>query len=129
MGHQQLLLIILGVIVIGIAMAVGLSLFIANGVEANKDAMVYVINNIANYCYQYKIRPKCIGGGDKFYNLTTLPTKLATNSNATYLLSGGGAAATTITITGTSVVTANGSISATLDANGVPTFDFSSFNE
>jgi hypothetical protein len=127
MGQQQLLLIILGVIIVGIAIAVGLSLFSAQSVQANKDAMINDINNLAAYCYQFKIRPTSMGGGNQFYNLTTLPSKLASNSNATYALSGGGAAATTITITGTSTTTANGSISALLNANGVPTFNFSAF--
>ena len=37
MGQQQLLLIILGVIIVGIAIAVGLSLFSAQSIQSNKD--------------------------------------------------------------------------------------------
>jgi hypothetical protein len=39
MGQQQLLLIILGVIIVGIAIAVGLQLFQAGSVGANSDAV------------------------------------------------------------------------------------------
>jgi hypothetical protein len=40
MGQQQLLLIILGVIVVGIAVAVGITMFQDNAVSANRDAVV-----------------------------------------------------------------------------------------
>jgi hypothetical protein len=39
MGQQQLLLIILGVIVVGIAVAVGITMFKDNAVSANRDAV------------------------------------------------------------------------------------------
>jgi hypothetical protein len=127
MGQQQLLLIILGVIIVGIAIAVGLSLFSAQSVQANKDAIINDLNNVAAYCYQYKIRPTSMGGGQNSYVGCTLPTKLASNDNATYVLSA--AAVGSIVITGTSTTTANGSIKSTLDANGKATLDFSSFVE
>jgi hypothetical protein len=125
MGQQQLLLIILGVIIVGIAIAVGLSLFSAQSVQANKDAIINDLNNVAAYCYQYKIRPTSMGGGQNSYIGCALPSKIASNDNATYVLSG--ATATAIVITGTSTTTANGSIKSTLDANGKATLDLSSF--
>jgi hypothetical protein len=125
MGQQQLLLIILGVIIVGIAIAVGLSLFSAQSVQANKDAIINDLNNVAAYCYQYKIRPTSMGGGQNSYVGCTLPSKLASNDNATYVLSA--AAVGSIVITGTSTTAANGSIKSTLDANGKATLDFSSF--
>jgi hypothetical protein len=124
-GQQQLLLIILGVIIVGIAIAVGLSLFSAQSVQANKDAIINDLNNVAAYCYQYKIRPTSMGGGQNSYIGCALPSKIASNDNATYVLSG--ATATAIVITGTSTTTANGSIKSTLDANGKATLDLSSF--
>jgi hypothetical protein len=39
MGQQQLLLIILGVIIVGIAIAVGLQLFQSGSIGANQDAI------------------------------------------------------------------------------------------
>ncbi len=67
MGQQQLLLIILGVIIVGIAIAVGLSLFSAQSVQANKDAIVNDLNNLAANAYQYRIRPTSMGGGGNNY--------------------------------------------------------------
>ncbi len=40
MGQQQLLLIILGVIIVGIAVAVGITMFKTNAVSANRDALI-----------------------------------------------------------------------------------------
>ena len=39
MGQQQLLLIILGVIIVGIAVAVGITMFQDNAISANRDAV------------------------------------------------------------------------------------------
>ena len=39
MGQQQLLLIILGVIVVGIAVAVGITMFSDSAISANRDAV------------------------------------------------------------------------------------------
>jgi hypothetical protein len=119
MGQQQLLLIILGVIIVGIAIAVGLSLFSAQSIQANKDAIINDMNNIAAYCYQYRIRPASMDGGNGSYTTLTqdrLPSKLRSNSNATYVVSAPGAAS--ITITGTSNNDAAGTVQAVLGSNG-----------
>ena len=63
MGQQQLLLIILGVIIVGIAIAVGLSMFTAQSINANRDAIISDITNMAANAYQYRIRPVSMGGG------------------------------------------------------------------
>ncbi len=89
MGQQQLLLIILGVIIVGIAIAVGLSLFSAQSIQAAKDAMINDMNNIAAYAYQYKIRPTSMGGGGGTYTGLKLPTKMATNDNGIYTINAG----------------------------------------
>jgi len=88
MGQQQLLLIILGVIIVGIAIAVGLSLFSAQSVQSNKDAMINDLNNIAAHAYQFRIRPASMGGGQGAYtgtNTYSIPAKMATNENGTYV--------------------------------------------
>ena len=77
MGQQQLLLIILGVIIVGIAIAVGISMFSSSSVQANKDALVNDLNNLAADAYQYKIRPSTMGGGAGSYAAYNVPTKLA----------------------------------------------------
>ncbi len=84
MGQQQLLLIILGVIIVGIAIAVGLNLFNAQSIQANKDAIINDLNNIAAHAYQYRIRPASMAGGAGSYVGYVIPLKLASNENAVY---------------------------------------------
>jgi hypothetical protein len=116
MGQQQLLLIILGVIIVGIAIAVGLSLFTANSIQANRDAIINDVNNLAANAYQYRIRTASMGGGNNSYVNYNIPSRLLSNSNATYVASG--ASATGLTITGTSIANAGCSVTGVLDVNG-----------
>ena len=90
MGQQQLLLIILGVIIVGVAIAVGISMFSSSSVQANKDAIVNDLNNLSADAYQFRIRPGTMGGGGGKYSgvsgasTYSIPHKLVTNENATY---------------------------------------------
>ena len=95
MGQQQLLLIILGVIVVGIAVAVGITMFQDNAVSANRDAVVNDLVNLAARAQQFYRRPTSLGGGqNSFAGLTTngisklvnVPTGSGSwvNANGTY---------------------------------------------
>jgi Tfp pilus assembly protein PilE len=68
MGQQQLLLIILGVIVVGIAVAVGITMFQDNAVSANRDAVVNDLVNLAARAQQYYRRPTSLGGGQNSFS-------------------------------------------------------------
>lgn len=116
MGQQQLLLIILGVIIVGIAIAVGLSLFSAQSIQANKDAIINDLNNIAAHAYQYKIRPASMAGGEGSYTGYKLPSKMATNENAIY--DPGTPSGTSFTLTATSQQTASNKVTVTVGADG-----------
>lgn len=72
------------IIIVGIAIAVGLSLFSAQSIQSNKDAMINDLNNIAAFAYQYKIRPQTMGGGENLYEGFGLPIKMTSNDNAKY---------------------------------------------
>jgi len=84
MGQQQLIMIILGVIIVGIAIAAGISLFFGTSVIANRDAIVNDMLNIGQYAYRYKLRPEPLGGGGRSYVGLFLPADLADNDNAKY---------------------------------------------
>jgi hypothetical protein len=116
MGQQQLLLIILGVIIVGIAIAVGLSLFSAQSIQSNKDAIINDLNNIAAQAYQYRIRPTSMAGGGGTYVGFSIPSKMATNANGNYVASG--ATAASVTLTATSSTLASNTIKVVVDANG-----------
>jgi hypothetical protein len=115
MGQQQLLLIILGVIIVGIAIAVGLSLFSAQSIQSNKDAIINDLNNIAAHAYQFRIRPSSMGGGNGAYTGYTIPTKMQTNSNASYAST---PAANTVTIVATSAQNTTNTVTVVVDSNG-----------
>lgn len=108
MGQQQLLLIILGVIVVGIAVAVGITMFQDNAVSANRDAVTNDLVNLAARAQQHFRRPAALGGGQGAFdnslggvaigNILQLTSK-PTNANGTYAL--GTVAATSVILNGT----------------------------
>ena len=115
MGQQQLLLIILGVIIVGIAIAVGLSLFSAQSIQSNRDALINDLNNLAAQAYQFRIRPTSMGGGQGDYTAFSIPTKMRTNENGTYSAS---PSQNSIALTAVSAQNASNSITVTIDSFG-----------
>ncbi len=113
MGQQQLLLIILGVIVVGIAVAVGITMFQDSAGSSNRDAVAGDLMNLASRAQQYYRRPSSMGGGDNTFNGLTLAelTAKPTNANGVYTLSTGGSA-TSVVINGTGVEKGNDATSA-----------------
>jgi hypothetical protein len=114
MGQQQLLLIILGVIIVAIAIAVGLNLFSANSITVNRDAIVNDINMIASDAQQHYLRPVAMGGGGGTFNGYQLPQRLGSNGNGRYQVSGSG---NQLEVFGESVLHNNVSITLTLTLN------------
>ncbi len=98
MGQQQLLLIVLGVIVVGIAVVVGINLFNANATSANRDGVISDLNNIGAMAQQYYKKPTSMGGGGNTFTSWVIPTGLDTTANGTYAATVG---AQTVTIVGT----------------------------
>ncbi|MDI6804412.1 MAG: hypothetical protein QME58_11300 [Bacteroidota bacterium] len=84
MGQQQLMLLVLGVIIVGIAIVVGINLFTATSVSSNKDAIVNDIMNLGQYAYRYRLRPEPLGGGGRSYLGLNIPADHVDNENATY---------------------------------------------
>ncbi len=101
MGQQQLLLIVLGVIVVGIAVVVGINLFNANAESAAKDGIVSDATNLGALAQQYYKKPTSMGGGgNAFTSWDITKTGLDTTANGTYSAS---VAASQVTITGTPI--------------------------
>jgi hypothetical protein len=103
MGQQQLLLIVLGVIIVGIAIVVGINLFTANAIEANNNAVVSDLNNLAAMAISHAKKPASIGGGAGTFTGFVIPATLGTNANGTYTLPAVAAGAVSIEFTGTGV--------------------------
>ena len=104
MGQQQLLLIVLGVIIVGIAIAVGISMFKSNAQSSNRDQVINDLNNLGAKAQQYFRKPTSMaGGGQSFVNFGVPPTYSGLSS--------------------TDTSNANGRY-AVLAAAGTPTFPF-----
>ena len=63
MGQQQLLLIVLGVIIVGVAVVVGINLFNANAETSTQDSIVSQGTNLGAMAQQYYKKPVAMGGG------------------------------------------------------------------
>jgi len=83
MGQQQLLLIVLGVIIVGIAVVVGINVFTASSYQANRDALTADLTNLAAMAQQYYRKPTALGGGgNKFTGWeNTIPASLKRTAN------------------------------------------------
>lgn len=98
MGQQQLLLVILVTIIVGIATVVAINTFSSAAEGANLDAVRQDVANIAASAQGFYIKPKMLGGGGNsfegmtFNNITFAADALvaggleATNSNGTYTI-------------------------------------------
>ncbi|MBI4548522.1 MAG: hypothetical protein HY707_11105 [Ignavibacteriae bacterium] len=116
MGQQQLLLIILGVIVVGIAIAVGATHFGAYSVEANKDGITGSLVNIGADAYKYKLYPSILGGGGRSYVNYSIPSRFASDEHGTYSVAS--ATVQTCVLVGTSSLNASWIATCTVDSLG-----------
>jgi uncharacterized protein (UPF0333 family) len=107
MGQQQLLLIVLSVIIVGIAVVVGINMFGASAASANLEAVTNDLMNLASRAQQYYVKPVAMGGGGNSFGDEDNPitiedlTPKTSNDNGTYAL--GTVAADNIQIIGTGV--------------------------
>jgi hypothetical protein len=82
-GQQQLLLIILSVIVVGIAVALGITMFSDSSINENRDALTNDLTNLGSRAHQYYRRPSYLGGGGNSFNgLTADAAGIAKLTNA-----------------------------------------------
>ncbi len=123
MGQQQLLLIILGVIVVGIAIAVGISQFSANSNQANKDGITMALVNLSANAYQYRIRPSTMGGGGNSYVGYSIPASMSLDQNGSYAINGT-PTTTQIRFNGTSALKSSWVATCTVDSTGKTTMSY-----
>lgn len=63
MGQQQLLLLVLGIVIVGLAVVVGIQAFTENMKKSNSDALVNDAIRIASDAQAWKLKPAAFGGG------------------------------------------------------------------
>ena len=103
MGQQQLLLIVLSIIIVGIAVVIGLGLFSEGADQANIDQVVQDVVAMGAKAQQFFMKPTALGGGGQsFAGMVIGDVGSASNRNGdTYAVTGAGAGQ--VTITGTCV--------------------------
>ncbi len=109
MGQQQLLLVILVTIIVGIATVVAINTFGGAADSANLDAVRQDVASIAAGAQGYYMKPEMLGGGGQSFTGVTFRSPAfpadsisadgltAVNPNGVYVLSGANATEFTIT--------------------------------
>ena len=117
MGTQQILLIVLSVIIVGAAIAVGITMFNNQSYASNKTAIAADAQNFATQVVQYYKTPLSQGGADKtMANMTDAKIgdfigwqgTTTTNENGTFTIGKVVASDTLVTITGIGKEVKNG---------------------
>jgi hypothetical protein len=88
MGQTQLLLAILGVILVGVAIFVAVSMFSANAIENTRNAIITDLQAFSAKALAYYWKPVTQGGGEKSFNGVTIGRIVAMgeNPNARYYI-------------------------------------------
>jgi hypothetical protein len=84
MGQQQLLLIVLGVIIVGIAVLLGIMLFQQNSVDEKRDLVINESLHIAQLAQQYYLKPSSIAGGNNTFTGWDIPPQFSTGANGSF---------------------------------------------
>ena len=109
MGQQQLLLIVLGVILVGVAVVLGIQYFSVGAEQGAKDELVAHVLTVGSNAQEWFKKPVSMGGGGNTFvgfntEFTTNLKGLLTSTNGTYTTNG--ESTTGITIKGTPVLAA-----------------------
>lgn len=108
MGQQQLLLLVLGIVIVGLSVVVGINAFGENQRKSNADAMVTDALRIASDVQAWALKPAAFGGNGgwnasaaavQYENIGWGTGATYTNVNGAYALSSS-AAATGCSFTG-----------------------------
>jgi len=105
MGQQQLLLLVLGAIIVGLAIVVGINLFGQGALKANEDSVRQDILSMMARVEEYYRKPSMLGGGGKSFDGLTSFTQLGYKYNQDADLNTAGLATA---VTGTSYTNNNG---------------------
>ncbi len=86
MGQQQLLLIILGVVIVGVSVMVGVGMFQDNAVDHNRAVLIADLKYLSTRAIQYYNRPTTLGGGSRsFVGLTADARGIGLLAGAKYI--------------------------------------------
>ena len=84
MGQQQILLIVLGLIVVGIAIAISIQLFRQNAIDNKRDLLINECNTLASLAIGYYKKPIPFGGGGRSFIGWDVPGNMQATMNGNY---------------------------------------------
>lgn len=85
MGQQQLLLVVLGVIIVGIAIAVSIQLFRSHSIDEKRDLLINEGGSLANMAMHYYKMPAQLGGGGHSFLGWNIPLDMQTTATGSFL--------------------------------------------
>lgn len=87
MGSQQLLLILVGVIVVGLMVIAGFSVVRTYYETTNRDQLISTLNDLALLAQQHFKKPVAQGGGGGVYTRFTIPRQMRTTAAGNFSVS------------------------------------------
>jgi hypothetical protein len=114
MGQQQLLLLVLGIVIVGLAVVIGIQAFSENKTNSTTDAMSTEIVRIASDIQTWSLKPQAFGGpvggsgfadvtfSDLGYDLAALDGGPAYATRTAHYVIDGSATADCVTVNGIS---------------------------
>ena len=67
-----MMLIVVGLIIVGIAVAIGINMFEANEIEANRSALIQDLQSLASKAQQFYMKPSYLSGGNRDFRNATM---------------------------------------------------------
>lgn len=116
MGQQQLLLLVLGVIIVGIAVAVGINMFSSSAVDANRDSLSSDVTHLASKAQQHFKKPTTMGGGGNDFNGFALGTLDQSNQNGAFRVATTAPTSANLATAAPAAATGNTTVAAAADS-------------
>jgi len=110
LGQQQLLMIVLAIIIVGIAIAISIQLFRSNAIESKRDLLIEETTSLATMAIQYYKKPQTMGGGGRSFMGWEIPSQMVQTFNGNFMRAVVNASEVIITGTGSEAVTDTDSI-------------------
>lgn len=114
MGQQQLLLIVIGTVIVGIAIVLGVAYFRSSAIDTKRENLIADCTNLASIANTYYMRPKAMGGGGNSFENWTIPAVLVKNANGDFTIESIDANSVLIRAIGNEVVTSGDNVEVTI---------------
>jgi hypothetical protein len=118
MGQQQILLIVLGIIIVGVAVMLAILIYKQKSIENKTEVILNETQYIATLAIQYYKKAKVFGGGEYSYEGFTIPAELVNTNNGNYTAEINPPHICIITGTSNEVVTGEDSIKVIITITG-----------